>query len=86
MYGSDKFGCSDIGSIYLHELRKQSGREFVSIYIYVYMYMYLANCLLCSNQLFNCILLDKSNIANDGLENDNFDFFRPVSSSWHCGL
>jgi hypothetical protein len=61
---------------YIHELRKKYGREFQE-YI-------SAHCLLCSNQLFDFFLLDKSSMVNDVPENDNF-CLNPVSS-WRCGL
>jgi hypothetical protein len=71
MYGSD------LSSIcYTHEFRKKCGREFQE-YI-------SAHCLLCSKQLFDFFLLDKSNMVNDVPENDNF-CLNPVSS-WRCGL
>jgi hypothetical protein len=61
---------------YIHELRKKYGREFLE-YI-------SAHCLLCSNQLFDFFLLDKSSMVNDVPENDN-SCLNPVSS-WRCGL
>jgi hypothetical protein len=68
---------SGLGVIcYIHELWIKSGRiilEYIS-----------AHCLLCSNQLFDCLLLDKSNMVNNVIENDNF-CLNPVSS-WRCIL
>jgi hypothetical protein len=73
---------SDLGPIcYIHDLRKRSGREFEE-YIF-------AHCLLCVqiNELFDLFLLDKSNMMNDVLENDDFDGLNSVSC-WrvHTGL
>jgi hypothetical protein len=52
MYGSD------LGSIcHIHELQKKYGRDFLE-YI-------SAHYLLCSNQLFDFFLLDKSSMVND---------------------
>jgi uncharacterized membrane protein len=36
--------------------------------------------LLCSNQVFDFLLLDKSNMVNDVPENNNFAYLNPVSS------
>jgi hypothetical protein len=77
MYDSDlRFIC------YAHELRRRSGRDFQEYISYI-----SANCLLCSNQLFDYFLLDKSNMVNyvpkykwwlvNGLN---------LMSSWRCGL
>jgi hypothetical protein len=41
--------------------------------------------LLCSNQLFDCFLLDKSNIVNDVPQNDDFVCLKPVFG-WRCGF
>jgi hypothetical protein len=72
MYGSDLgFIC------HIHKLRKRSGKEFQK-YI-------SSHCLLCSNQLFDFFLLDKSNMVNDGPEYDDFVCLNPVSS-WCCKL
>jgi hypothetical protein len=55
---------SDLGFICYIELQKRYGREFQE-YI-------SAHCLLCSNQLFDFFLLDKSNMVNDVSKNDDF--------------
>jgi hypothetical protein len=60
--------CSDLGFIcYIHELRKRSGRESLECILHI-----SANCLLGLDQLFDLFLLDKSNLAIDVPENDNF--------------
>ncbi len=63
-----------------NELRMKSGSEFQK-YI-------SAHCLLCSNQLFDCLLSDKLNMVNDVTEspnqNEDFDYCLNPESRWRC--
>jgi hypothetical protein len=73
-HGSMMYG-SDVG--YMHELQEKSGREFLGFIS--------ANCLLCSYQLIDFYVLDKSMSPN---ENNDF-YLNPVlclAGAADCGV